>query len=125
MSNILIRYFPKSTKLRDMKDVENVEINSTWKDESETGEISISYTYLGLDVKFCGRIIYITNEHNIYTRDEEFTLYSRINTNKQYIETDIDTFLDKSMKHFDIIRVILKKYKLKTIIYRTYYKYLY
>tara|TARA_B100001057_G_C22771704_1_gene919863 strand:+ start:126 stop:452 length:327 start_codon:yes stop_codon:yes gene_type:complete len=108
-----------------MKDVKNVEIDSTWKDDSETGEISISYTYLGLDVKFCGRIIYITNEHNIYTRDEEFTLYSRINTNKQYIETDIDTFLDKSMKHFDIIRVILKKYKLKTIIYRTYYKYLY
>lgn len=125
MSNILIKYFPKSKKLKDFNNVENIEIESVWKARNETGEISISYTYLGLDVKFYARIIYKKNKHDIYTYDEEYKIYSRINTNTQYIETDIKTFLDKDMQYFEVIRSILKKYKLKTIIYRTYYKYLY
>jgi hypothetical protein len=118
MSDILIRYFPKSKQLKKMKDITNLDINSSWYEISQTGTIYLDYSYLGLDVKFGARIIYKKNKYI-----EEYELFSKFNNNNDYLDIHVNTFDKEDIPSFKVIKEIFKYYKLKTIIYRTFYGY--
>jgi hypothetical protein len=118
MSDILIKYFPKSKKLKNMKDITNLDIRSKWKEKNKTGTIYLDYSYLGLDVKFGARIIYEKGKY-----ENEYELYAKFNNNNDYLDIHVNTFDNEEIPSFRIIKEIFKYYKLKTIIYRTFYGY--
>ena len=114
---ILLKYFPKSYKLKNMK-VKNVKIKSKWNRMTRTGSMILTYTYVGLDVKFFGSILYENGKFTNY-----YELYSKFNCNEDYSEIHVETFENEDIKSFEVIKELFRNYDLKTIIYKTFYNY--
>ena len=111
MSRILLRYFPRSTNLKYMKNITNVDLQSNWDFYKHTGSMILSYTYLGLDVKF---LTSITKENDKFIHNYE--LYAKFNSSDVFSEIDVDTFESENIKSFTVIKEIFRCYNLKTII---------
>lgn len=119
----LLKYFPRAKKLNDMKDISEVNVEGIWDSLYFTGEMNICYRYLGLYVKFCGRIVYKKNKKGMYNFKNEYNLYSKLYDNSEYMQIDIETYHDENIKSFDVIKEISQHYDLKSMIIKASYTY--